>query len=73
MSKAAFIRPEGHEKCGISTHILDCLSFGSGKLDGSGFWSEPCEECARAHEQQFPEDGSCWPHTDEQLKAMGLL
>jgi tRNA(Arg) A34 adenosine deaminase TadA len=67
-----FIRPEGHN-CGISTHIGDLLTFGTGKLDGNGFWERPCEACARAHEQQFPEDGPCWPHTEEDLRAMGLL
>ncbi len=64
-----FIRPEGHG-CDISTGIHDCLTFGTGKLDGSGFWEHPCEECARAHEQQFPEDGPCWPHTDEDLRKL---
>jgi hypothetical protein len=66
-----FIRSPGH-KCGISTGIHDCLTFGQGELDGSGFWSEPCAECARAHEQQFPEAGPCWPHTSKDLKAMGF-
>lgn len=70
MSK--FIRPPGHERCGVSTTIVDCLSFGCGKLDGSGCWEIPCEECARAHEEQFPEDGPCWPHTDEDLLKMGF-
>jgi hypothetical protein len=67
-----FIRPAGH-KCSVSTGIHEALTFGTGKLDGSGFWSKPCEECARAHEKQFPEDGPCWPHTDEDLAAMGLF
>lgn len=67
-----FIRPEGHI-CGISTHIGDCLSFGTGKLDGSGFWEHPCGACARAHEEQFPDDGPCWPHTEDDLRAMGFL
>lgn len=66
-----FAPPQGHT-CQISTHILDCLSFGTGKLDGNGFWEHPCWECARAWEKQFPEDSPCWPHTDEQLEAMGL-
>jgi hypothetical protein len=68
----SFIRPKGHD-CSISTGIHDCLTFGSGKLSDSGFWSKPCAECARAYEQQFSEEGPCWPHTDEQLRAMGLL
>jgi len=66
-----FVRPEGHT-CQISTGIHDCLTFGIGKLNKHGFWEHPCAECARAHEQQFPDDGPCWPHTDKQLKAMGF-
>lgn len=71
MSKK-FERPAGH-RCGISTHIGDLLSFGTGKLDGNGFWEFPCGRCARAHEEQFPEDGPCWPHTEEDLRAMGFV
>lgn len=66
-----FERPAGHDCC-ISTGIHDCLTFGTGKLDESGFWEHPCEECARAHEAQFPEKGDCWPHTKQQLQEMGL-
>ena len=67
-----FVPPAGH-KCGVSSHIADCLTFGTGKLDGSGCWEHPCAECARAHEEQFPDDGPCWPHTDEQLMAMEMI
>jgi len=66
-----FIRPPGHH-CHVSTGIHDGLTFGTGKLDEHGFWDRPCYECARAHEQQFPEDGPCWPFTDAQLVKMGL-
>ncbi len=66
-----FIRPAGHQ-CSVSTGVHDCLTFGTGNLDANGFWAVPCPECAREHERQFPECGPCWPHTDEQLKAMGL-
>jgi hypothetical protein len=66
-----FQRPEGHS-CKISTGIHECLTFGKGRLSDGGFWQIPCPDCARAHEQQFPEDGPCWPHTDEQLVAMGF-
>ncbi len=66
-----FVKPEGHT-CHISTGIHDCLTFGTGKLDGHGFWEHPCYACARAHEDQFPEDGPCWPHTEQQLREMGL-
>jgi hypothetical protein len=64
-----FVRPEGHE-CQISTGIHDCLTFGTGHLDGNGFWEHPCALCARAHEAQFPKDGPCWPHTEQDLRIM---
>jgi hypothetical protein len=67
-----FVRPEGHD-CGISSNVFDILTFGTGKLDPDGFWEHGCYECARAWEAQFPKDGPCWPHTDEQLKEMGFL
>ena len=70
--RSEFVRPVGH-MCSVSTGIHDCLTFGRGKLNGNGFWSKPCPECARAHEQQFSEDGPCWPHTNEQLERMGFL
>lgn len=62
-----FIRPVGHEKCRTSSTIMDTLSFGSGCLDTHGFWEKGCTECARAWEQQFPEDGPCWPFSKETL------
>lgn len=61
-------------KCGASTGIHESvmadgtplhpwgLTFGSGELDEFGYWSVPCKECARWHENQ---DGvprnSYWP------------
>ena len=57
IEKMPFIRPEGHH-CWISSHIFDCLTFGSGRLEDNGCWEHGCPECARAHEQQFPE---WWP------------
>jgi hypothetical protein len=63
-----FQRPPGHSKCRASSTIMDTLSFGTGELDEHGFWEKPCAGCARAHEQQFPEDGECWPHSPETLK-----
>lgn len=44
-----FIRPEGHT-CHISTGIHECLTFGTGELNGNGFWEILCGDCARAHE-----------------------
>ena len=67
-----FIRPEGHN-CKISSHTFDCLTFGTGLLEDNGCWEHGCDVCARAHEQQFPQLGPCWPHTDEDLIKMGLL
>ena len=59
-------------KCGCSTSTFDFLTFGSGKLDSSGFWEKPCGPCARAAEQLKPKDAPCWPFTDEQLKELDL-
>jgi len=72
MKKKQFKAPPGHDKCRVSTGIHGYLTFGSGRLSGNGFWEHPCGECAKAWEQQFPEDGPCWPHTDEQIAAMGF-
>lgn len=69
--RRVFVRPAGHE-CSTSSNIFEILTFGTGVLDANGFWEHGCYECARSHEEQFPEDGPCWPHTDEQLRAMGL-
>jgi len=66
-----FVRPAGH-RCKISTGIHACLTFGTGRLDKNGFWAKPCYACARAYEEQFPKEGPCWPHTDEQLRQMGF-
>ena len=50
-----------HPDCQVSTAIADFLTFGTGELDSNGFWQQPCNECARAHEEKFPEDYPCWP------------
>jgi hypothetical protein len=65
-----FKRPEGHEKCHSSTGIHGPMTFGSGELNEYGYWENPCYECARAFEKQFPKYYPCWPHTEEQLKKM---
>ena len=62
-----FESPAGHEKCKTSSTVMDTLSFGTGELDEHGFWEHGCYECARAHEKQFPEEGICWPHSEETL------
>jgi hypothetical protein len=66
-----FRQPKGH-KCRVSTGIHAYLTLGTGKLDANGFWKHGCYACARAHEEQFPEDGPCWPHTPEQRREMGF-
>jgi hypothetical protein len=47
--------------CSVSTGIHEGLTFGRGDLDLNGFWSIPCEPCARAWEMKYPEDAPCWP------------
>ena len=66
-----FVRPSGHD-CSTSTGIHDALTFGTGRLDVHGFWEHGCHECARAHEQQFPEDGPCWPHSEKRMEEWKL-
>jgi hypothetical protein len=68
MEQRKFIRPAGHNCC-VSTGIHGYLTFGSGELDGNGFWENPCDACARAHEEQFPGE-DCWPHTEEFLRKL---
>jgi hypothetical protein len=68
-----FVAPTGHEKCKVSMGMHDFLTFGSGELSPSGFWENPCWKCARAYEKQFPDQGPCWPHKEEDLKAMGFI
>ena len=59
----------GHRDCRVSTGIDEILTFGRGHLDDLGFWSIPCAQCARAHEQRDGvEAGSYWPHTKEWLE-----
>ena len=56
-----------HKECKVSTSIGDSLTFGTGELDSNGFWQHSCYECARAHEEKFPEDFPCWPFSKEYL------
>ena len=67
-----FIRPEGHHLCKTSSTIYESLSFGTGELDDYGFWEHGCYECARAWEEQYPEDGECWPHTPKQIEQLQM-
>lgn len=38
----------GNPKCRVSTGIHEGLTFGRGKLDSFGYFSEPCRVCAEA-------------------------
>lgn len=51
----------GNADCMVSTGIDGNLTFGSGNLCDYGYWDYPCEPCARAHEEKYPED-KCWPY-----------
>ncbi len=57
--------------CSTSTGIHECLTFGYGKLNFSGFWEYPCYICAQAATErdkgtQFYKDyGPYWPETPE--------
>lgn len=53
-------KPCGNPQCGCSTTIADEISFGSGELDGYGFWEHPCRPCA---EEEGKLTGKrAWPH-----------
>lgn len=51
----------GHHDCGVSTSIMEELTFGRGDIDFNGFWQFPCWPCARSWEKRHPEDAPCWP------------
>jgi hypothetical protein len=67
----------GDPKCSVSTGINDGLTFGSGNLDFNGFWEHPCNTCARWHEENYPQDGKCWPFAMptrvQMLEAVGHM
>ena len=58
-------RPCGHHDCSVSSGIHEGLTFGRGELDSMGFWEFPCAVCARHNEENHPEDGVCWPFSDQ--------
>lgn len=64
-------KPCGNPDCSVSTHIGDCLSFGSGKLDECGFWEFPCRICAKAAENRDRANGDLdyMPYWPEDLNA----
>lgn len=68
--KTEYEKLPGHETHKISMGIHDCLTFGFGELDQFGYWQHPCAQCARHHEKAYPNDGPCWPHSEEQIEVM---
>lgn len=56
-------------KCSVSTGIHEGPTFGKGDLDPNGYWEEPCEVCARNHDEFFPEALS-WPFKEEDRKKL---
>jgi hypothetical protein len=44
-----------NNQCGSSTGIHEGLTFGSGKLNEFGYWSKPCQICARDWDARRPE------------------
>ncbi|KKL84752.1 hypothetical protein LCGC14_1961570 [marine sediment metagenome] len=56
----------GHKDCKVSTGIHEGLTFGRGELDDNGYWEIPCDICARAGEEKYPEQYPCWPFSREQ-------
>jgi hypothetical protein len=45
----------GNPECSCSTGIHEGLTFGSGELDDWGYWSKPCQVCARANDAKQKE------------------
>lgn len=56
--------------CCASTGICEHTTFGCGELDRFGYWEFPCFRCARKWERLHPEEGPCWPFTEQQLAEM---
>lgn len=51
----------GRPQCGASTGLGEEPTFGVGFDFMTGYFDEPCEQCARAFEKACPEYGPCWP------------
>ena len=69
MSESRRPKACGNADCGVSTGFAgEELTFGRGDLDDYGYWSEPCDPCARRHEREHPEDGACWPFRERDAK-----
>lgn len=51
----------GNPNCSVSISIDEVtFTFGSGRIDGYGFWQKPCWSCAQEHRRTHPED-LVWP------------
>lgn len=55
----------GDASCGVSTSIMDCLTFGKGELDDNGFWEFPCEACSQAYYQRKKQDFQMWIENEQ--------
>lgn len=51
-----------HDECGININRVGHLAFGKGEQKENGNWTVPCARCARAHEEENPDDKPCWPY-----------
>lgn len=50
-----------YSSCNSSRGICGSLTFGDGELDYNGYWEFPNNQAAREWEEDYPEDGECWP------------
>lgn len=52
----------------VSTGVCGALTFGSGEIDFYGYWEEGNYQAARDYQKLHPEDGECWPYSEETLR-----
>lgn len=65
----------GDAKCCVSSGLSEELTFGKGKLDFYGYWSDPCPACARAFEKVNPDmaaEFGCWPFDYDNILGEGI-
>ncbi len=60
----------GNPDCCTSTGIHGGLTFGSGELDGLGFWDKPCILCANEFEKHRLDDRALMKTTLMTIKKM---
>jgi hypothetical protein len=56
MTAQATLPACGNPKCKVSTGLHDGLTFGSGRLSDGGYWSQPCQVCARSSDTRRKAD-----------------